>query len=692
MFARILALVFVLLSPLAFAEGDAYLGHWEGAVTLPGPQELELILDLARDGETWSGELDIPAQGARDIPLTVKLLDGGLISMRLQGIPGEPTITGKLDESGVFKGTFAQAGAVYPVELSSGDDPIEAAREALAELGPTVEAQLADWHAAGMAVAVVVDGEVAIAEGYGLRDVENEKPVTADTLFAIGSVTKSFTTFLLARLAEEGAFDWDDPVAELLPGFEMYDGYATQHLTPRDMVSHRSGLPRHDMIWYGDETTTRAEFVEKLRWLEPNRELREAWQYNNLMYLTSGYLAERLTGKSWEAALREQVLDPLGMRRTNFDTDVSQQDADHAIPYIANDDSIQRLEFRPLRSAGPAGSINSSVNEMADWVRTHLGEGELLSPAALAELHVPQMVIPGVPVEPHVSPGAYAMGWFVDTWRGHLRVNHGGNIDGFSALVTFFPRDGVGVVALTNQGGSPLPGLITAWSADRLLGLEPRPWLEEAAKRRVAGKALAGAAEADKERFRIEGTKPSRTLDAFAGLYAHPGYGEIEITRDGKRLLAHYGTLKLPLEHWHYDIWNAVDLDDEDSEAVPEDLRFSFVGDAAGAVRTLHVPFEPFVDPIRFTRQPGRKMRDPAYLATLAGRYALGPQVFTVRLAGDALSLDLPGGVSMKLTAIDDDVFELEGLAGYTARIEGDTMLFVQPDGVYTAERVTEEE
>ncbi|MBD3236451.1 MAG: serine hydrolase, partial [Candidatus Eisenbacteria bacterium] len=279
---------------------------------------------------------------------------------------------------------------------------------------------LEEWETPGLGIGVVVGDEVVLAEGYGHRDLEQELPVTARTLFAIGSSTKAFTCFTLATLAEEGLLSWDDPVAEHIPDFQMYDEYVTAHLTPRDMVTHRSGLPRHDLVWYNNSEVTRAELLHRLRHLEPNRELREAWQYNNLMYLTAGYLTELLTGQTWEEAVQARILDPLGMTRSNFSVHDSQESDDFSWPHLEDDDEIRQIDFRPIDVMGPAGSINSCVEEMNRWMMVNLrggrfGEQTLLSAAAVRELHTPQMVMPQTPDSPDESHLSYAMGWTVRT-------------------------------------------------------------------------------------------------------------------------------------------------------------------------------------------------------------------------------------------------------------------------------------
>ncbi len=671
-------------------------GHWEGTIELP-TGKLEVDLDFRPAGDGWAGDISIPAQMARDLPLENVKIEGNRAYFAIQGVPGAPTFQGTFAEDGKsISGTFIQSGAAFPFSLTSGENGAAKAARSLEGIRAVIDAALADWKVPGLSLAVVVDGQVVLAEGYGLRDVEGRKPVTSRTLFAIGSATKAFTAATLATLVDEGKVKWDEPVASYIPGFALHDEHASSHLTPRDMVTHRSGLPRHDLVWYGDETTTRADLVRRLRFLPPNKDLRELWQYNNLMFLTAGYLTEVLTGKSWEEAVRERLLDPLGMTRSNFDVAVSQRDDDHALPYQEKDDAIVKIPFRPITVMGPAGSINSCADDLARWMLMNLGGGKIegktvLGEGTLRELHTPQMAIAAIPDEAERSPMSYAMGWFTESWRGKWTVHHGGNIDGFSALVTLFPRDAVGVAVLTNRNGNPLPGLVTFTVADRIFGFEAKDWIAEAAGKRDAAKAFGKEAEKNKARFRVEGTKPAHPLSAYAGEYAHPGYGTVAIEEVEGGLVARYHGMRLPLAHWHYETWN-VEADRKD-EVIPENLRITFLTDAAGRLTALESPFEPFVEPIVFRRKVDKKLQDPAYLARLAGAYVLPGQVVSVEVRGDRLVLRVPGQPAYDLEPSGPDEFRLTVVEGYSLRFTvpesgpAKEVVFIQPDGVYPATR-----
>src|SRR5258708_14596618 len=229
-----------------------------------------------------------------------------------------------------------------------------------AELERLIEEERQRFDVPGVAVAVVHGGRVVLSRGFGQRDLAKGLPVTDQTLFAIGSSTKAFTASLCGALVDDGLLEWDRPVRHYLPRLRMHDPVATELLTVRDMLSHRSGLPRHDMLWYGNEKLRREELVERLPHLEPNKTFRELWQYNNLMYVTAGYLAGELMGCGWEEAVRRRLLQPSGIGGTNFSVLESQQAPDHALPHAPTAAGLVEVPFRGLDLAGPAGPLHPS--------------------------------------------------------------------------------------------------------------------------------------------------------------------------------------------------------------------------------------------------------------------------------------------------------------------------------------------
>ncbi|HZM85412.1 MAG TPA: serine hydrolase domain-containing protein, partial [Blastocatellia bacterium] len=336
-----------------------------------------------------------------------------------------------------------------------------------------VEQVMKDWHVPGLAVAIVKDGKVVYAKGFGYRDVKKGLKVSPDTLFAIGSCSKAFTATSLAILSGEGKLDWDKSVRDYLPDFRLQDAYATAQLRPRDLVTHQSGLPRHDLVWYGS-TLSRKEIYDRLRYLEPSRPLHARYQYNNLMFMTAGVLIERISGSTWEEFVRRRLLDPLGMKTSNFSVNDSQKTSDFSLPYQEENGQVKEIPFRNIDAIGPAGSINSSVNEMTRWLFLQLGKGkfdgrQIIPEKNLAETHTPQIVAGGDLKYDESFYSSYAMGWAVTSYRGHPALAHSGGIDGFTSAVRFLPKDQLGVVVLTNSS-SPASGLIASNAVDRMLG------------------------------------------------------------------------------------------------------------------------------------------------------------------------------------------------------------------------------
>lgn len=670
-------------------------GFWEGKLHIPS-MELEIQINFSRNGDAWKGTISIPAQAAKNLPLENIGLTGEEITFAITGIPGEPTFKGRVAEGGnEISGQFTQGGQSFPFTLKRESSPALKARDALAGFDKLVDRGLKGLNVPGVAVAVVVGDEVILAEGYGFRDVEQKIPVTADTLMAIGSSSKAFTTFALGVLSDEGKMDWETPVRNYIPWFRLYDPFASERITPRDLVTHRSGLPRHDLVWYNNTTSTREELVRRLAYLPPTADLRTKFQYNNMMFLTAGYLVETLTGKVWEDAVRSLVFKPLGMERTNFSVDESQQDADFAFPYIYKDKKLTRIPFRNITTVGPAGSINSCVNEMSRWLLVHLNGGEIdgkrvIDAGTIQDMHLAHMPTGATPALPEVSPADYGMGWFIDSYKGHNRIHHGGNIDGFSALVSMLPNDNIGFVVLTNMNGTPLPELLVRHATDLILGLGERDWIDQTVKQVEAGMKSAEEAEEKKETRRVKGTKPAHKTAEYAGTYTHPGYGTLDILLENGTLVSVYNAMRTPLEHWHYETFNGLEADDPTFK----DMKYTFETDVNGYVAALRAPFEVTIGDIRFVKEPDKRLTDPEFLKTLTGDYALSTQIVTVALKGNILTLTVPGQPAYTLVPTLGDEFYFKSVPVITVSFQTDksgevtALMLNQPGGVFEAKRV----
>ena len=412
---------------------------------------------------------------------------------------------------------------------------------------------LATWQAAGFAVAVVEKDKIIYAKGFGYRDYENKKPVTANTLFAIGSCSKAFTVSLLGILASEDKVSLDNSPADYIPYLKFYNDELNSSVTIKDMMSHRTGLPRHDYSWYVFPTNSRDSLLQRVAYQEPFTGIRKKWYYNNFMYLAQGVVVEKVTGKTWEENVAEKLFGPVEMVRSNLSISELEKASDKALGYeLKNDSIIKKMDYYDIAAMSPAGSINSSVQEMSNWVITWINGGkfkdkEVIPANFVTQAMSSQMVVrAGLPGKenPDLHMSNYGYAWGISSYKGHYRVTHGGNIDGFSASTSFFPSDSVGIIVLANQDGSSIPSVVRNIMADRMLGVSKTDWNKTL--KDSQDKARAEQKEAKKEAVsdQVLGTKPSHSLTAFTGAYSHPGYGSFDINIDGDALFAHFTLMK----------------------------------------------------------------------------------------------------------------------------------------------------
>ncbi len=547
--------------------------------------------------------------------------------------------------------------------------------------------QLAAWEAPGCAVAAVRNGKVELAGGWGLRDREAGLPVTRDTLFAIGSTTKAFTATTVGALVDEGLLEWDRPLRDYVPEVRLDDPFVSDRLTITDLLSHRSGLPRHDLTWVGQPGRSRAEIVRALRFLPLSKDLRQQFQYCNLGYVVAGHVVEALSGVPWEDFTRRRLLEPLGMRRTNLSVDEMLADDDHATAYTRRDGVVVHVPQRPLPAIAPAGAINSSAADMARWLLVQLAGGQLdgttvMSPATAKLQRTPHMVIPGFGEVPGLSAYAYGLGWLNGRYREHEIAMHDGGIDGFTTHCMLLPDDGIGVVVLTNTSAAMMHLTVACRVLDELLGAEPLDVFGYLKPRFDA--ALAGAREAKAARRVVAGAGPAHPLARYAGQYEHPGYGTITITLGGGVLEPSLGTMTLSLAHRHYETF---DLEWHEAGDQPVVYPLTFLSDPDGDVNAFTVRFEPLVEPLRFGKRPDAL--GPDVLGRLCGGYAMGPIEVVVALRGErTLTVTAPGSPPLDLVPLGGLRFGMKDQPSVTAEFELDgdgavTRLIAQPLGIF---------
>ncbi|HKP70075.1 MAG TPA: serine hydrolase [Pyrinomonadaceae bacterium] len=429
------------------------------------------------------------------------------------------------------------------------------------------EKAMKDWEVPGMAIAIVKDDKIVFAKGFGVRKIGETTPVDEKTIFAIGSSSKAFTSAALATLVDEGKIKWDDRVSKYLPDFETYDPYVTRELTIRDLLTHRSGLERGDNLWYGTELS-RDEILRHVRYIKPSWSLRSTFGYQNLMYLAAGQIVAKVTGSSWDDVVTQRIFTPLGMRASSTTISSFKNGDNIASPHGTFDGKVQAIAWRKIDNIGPAGSINSNVVDMAQWLRLQLGKGtydnkKVFSAATSNEMHMSQTVMRLEGAYNIFYPQAhflnYGMGWFLSDYRGKKLVEHGGAIDGMRAAVAMLPEEKVGVVILTNMNGSIIPIPLMYRIFDAYLGVPEKDWSGDILKQYKVVADQANAAEKKTEAERVTGTNPSHSLPSYVGTYRSDLYGDVKVTDESGKLKVSFGpAFNSVLEHWHYDTFRAT--------------------------------------------------------------------------------------------------------------------------------------
>jgi CubicO group peptidase (beta-lactamase class C family) len=425
-----------------------------------------------------------------------------------------------------------------------------------------------DWQVPGLAISVVKDGRVLFAKGYGARELGRPAPADTQTLFAIGSTTKAMTAAALGMLVDEGKVRWDDPVMRYLPWFQTGDPYVTRELTVRDLLTHRGGLGNADYLWYESEVPA-ADVRRRVRFLRPAYSLRSSFIYQNIMYAVAGDVVEAASGMTWEEFVRQRIFGPLAMTRTAATLRETQARDNVAAPHDRIDGVIRPIRNASVDPVAPAGSIWSSVADMAKWMRFMLDTArtpdgrQLLKPATWAELLKPQTIVTSQGfyptarlTRPHWT--TYALGWFQHDYNGRAVSFHTGSIDGMVAIIGLIPDERLGVYVLANLDHAEVRHALMytvfdLWGS----GTTGRDWSAELLKLYGGLQAQADSARARQEAQRVAGTRPTLPLERYAGTYADSLYGPVTVSYERGQLMLRRGARSGVLEHWHYDTFRA---------------------------------------------------------------------------------------------------------------------------------------
>jgi CubicO group peptidase (beta-lactamase class C family) len=422
------------------------------------------------------------------------------------------------------------------------------------------------WHVPGAAVAIVRDGDVIYLKGHGVRTVAGEEKVTPDTLFPIASCTKSFTTTAMALLVDEGKMSWDDPPQKYVPYFHLSDPLADHEVTLRDLVTHRTGLRGHDLLWYRSPWT-QEDIIRRVGRLPLDQPFRTTFQYQSTMFTVAGFAVARASGMSWDDFVQKRLLDKLGMGATRFTTTATAKATDRAGPHRLNEHGEPKgTELYPMDVPEPAGSMQSSARDLARWLHFQLGDGtvdgtakgeRLISAHNLKETHTPQIMLDMDPFDramfPDTNQMSYGMGWVIQDHCGYRILQHAGAIDGFRCHFTLVPRARLGIVLLCNLHQTHMNIALSNALLGHLLDLPPRDWnaVIAEAERKKHLEVVDG--ERKKLARRHVDTHPSRELGGYTGAYEHPAYGTVRITLEGGKLVWSWNHFTAPLSHYQYD-------------------------------------------------------------------------------------------------------------------------------------------
>jgi len=557
----------------------------------------------------------------------------------------------------------------------------------------------------GFTVAIVEGKKIIYAKGFGYRDFENKISADANTLYAIGSSSKAFTSSILGQLRQEDKISFEESPIKYIPDLKFYNDEMNNNIIIKDLMSHRTGLPRHDYSWYLFPTNNKDSLLLRVEHQEPFIGVREQWYYNNFMFLAQGVIAERITDESWEENIKNRFFEPLDMTRSNVSIEELEKSSNAAIGYELKKDSIiSRMDYYHIAGMSPAGSINSSVNEMSNWLITWINKGKFKGKQILPEAYIneaisSQMVIgAGLPDKefPDMHLSNYGYAWFLSSYRGHYRVQHGGNIDGFSANVAFFPSDSIGVVVLTNQNGSAVPSLVRNTVADRMLKTQKTDWSKRFTERKLKAKKEEDEAKTETTSLKIENTNPSHILPNYIGKYSNPGYGEFNISNQNDSLFANFKLKTLYLKHVHYDIFEPFEVTKTGIDTTDNGpLRLNFITNDGGEISLVKMKVEGALDhPIEFKHKPNVIHVDKATLERYVGDYELSGTVIKVYIKNkNKLYVFVAGQPEYELLATDKHKFSFKTLEGFKVEfVESDgksinEIKLIQPNGTFKATR-----
>ncbi|MFN8277360.1 MAG: serine hydrolase [Chitinophagales bacterium] len=469
-------------------------------------------------------------------------------------------------------------------------------------LDSEIENLLKAYNAVGLSVAIVENDKTVYSKGFGYRNLSAKLPVTENTIFPIGSITKSFTAALLGMMESEKALSLKDKPSLYLPKLQFYNDHMNELISIDDLLSHKSGIGNIDATYIFFPAESRAQLMPRLRYLKPNGPVKDSWIYSNFNYVMAGTIVEAVTQKSWERNIQDRIFTPLHMNSSSTSISEMVKTADYAIGYGNTNHQVQEVLYAALNNDKPGGAINSTCMDMANWMKTWLADGTFQAKEVLSKdfvrhatsMHAIDNGMPPESSDPNVYLFGYGYGWKVNSSYGHYKVHHGGNVSGFSSQLVMFPTEHLGIVVLTNQHNSVLPYVVADLIEKRMLKMPRTAWNKYPVQVSDIYTVSKSIKDINRER------QPTHILSDYCGTFSHPGFGSFKVINENKLLFAVFPNMKFRLEHQQFDAFVLKPIQDIPQIMNPE-FYFNFTLDNAGNVAGVQVDFQD--EPVTFLKR-----------------------------------------------------------------------------------------
>jgi CubicO group peptidase (beta-lactamase class C family) len=559
-----------------------------------------------------------------------------------------------------------------------------------------MEANLKSWNMPGVGIGIVKNGKLVFVKGYGYRDYEKKLPITENTLFQIASNTKLFTATAIGLLVNEGKLDWDKPIRNFVPSIQFYNNELNNTITIRDMLSHRTGVTRHDLIWYKADFN-RAELFEKLKYLEPIQPLRQGFLYNNLMYAASGHIINLVEGKNWETYVQENLLQPLKMNNTVFTIADMKKKADYFVPYNEKRDTniLYKIDYNnETDGLGPAGSIISNITDLSHWLAALMNKGMYDGKQIIPEAVVNATMAPSIALEnstlkegfTEILNPVYGMGRKSMSYRGHQIVLHGGDLNGIHSQISYMPQDSIGVIVFVIGDHSMEYNPITYNIYEHLLGLSITPWSERGLKNRDASKKLGKEGREKAMVGQVKGTKPSHSISDYLGNFENNAYGIINISQKDTQMQFTLHNIHLPMYHFHYDRFDTKN-DEEDGF-----YSLNYQTNPQGEIDRFVVSLDQ--GEVTFVKKADATLSTVETLTKYTGKYKIGTNTINVVLKNKN-HLFISGEPDLELIPYKPNIFKTKEFADLIIEFiveNGKVIAMKQKDGTGEYEIKREDE